>query len=146
MVYTSNFSSCGHPHQAFSSILLQPHISFRNFRICTNIAGILQVLLCIVATCFITFTCSPVHKYWDDPFHGEGCLNNEALTIGITAADVAMDVVVLILPVPWLAKSQLDRNRKIGLISLFLLGSFVCPDGSNPSAFNLANQLCRRAV
>ena len=99
---------------------------FPNFRICTYIAGMLQVLFCIVATCLMTFTCSPVHKYWDDPFHDEGCLNIEALTIGITAADVAMDVVVLILPVPWLAKSQLDRNRKIGLISLCLLGSFVC--------------------
>ena len=37
-----------------------------------------------------------------------------------------MEIFILVLPIPWLAKLQLDRKRKVDLVSLFSLDSLVC--------------------
>ena len=101
-------------------------ITFRNFRILAAIVGLAQCAVCVASTFTILFTCRSIHDYWDNPLHLVGCSYIQASCYAITGLNVVLDLVILCLPIPWLAQLQMDRGRKIGVIGLFILGSFVC--------------------
>ncbi|RAH41953.1 uncharacterized protein BO95DRAFT_371900 [Aspergillus brunneoviolaceus CBS 621.78] len=81
--------------------------------------------------CTIAFlaACQPVSYYWTkylDPEGGRERYNLYAFYIGHAVANMVGDIVILLVPVPLVWRLQLRRSQKIQILSIFLLGGFVC--------------------
>ncbi|KAF4455040.1 integral membrane protein Pth11-like [Fusarium austroafricanum] len=73
--------------------------------------------------------CKPLHYYWTQwsDINGGHCPVNEAnFYLGIGIMNMIGDIVILIIPIPVVWELQMRRPQKIGLVLIFLLGSFVC--------------------
>lgn len=70
----------------------------------------------------IFLDCQPFRYTWDKTIPGGHCINQNAQSFGVTATNIVTDIVVLVLPIPWLWKLQMESSRKLAIILLFLLG------------------------
>lgn len=70
----------------------------------------------------VFFGCRPFRYTWDKTVPGGHCVNENAVGYGITATNIVTDIVVLVLPIPWLWKLQLETSRKLAIVGIFLLG------------------------
>ena len=65
--------------------------------------------------------CLPIHYFW----HREGpghCINNVTFYIVLASLNLATDVAVLVLPVPFIWRLQMQKRKRIGISSVFLIG------------------------
>ncbi|OJI99279.1 hypothetical protein ASPVEDRAFT_80895 [Aspergillus versicolor CBS 583.65] len=72
------------------------------------------------------FQCIPVYASWHKQTPGMKCIDNAAFRWSWAAYNTASDIWIFLMPLPRLARLQLDRTRKAGLIVIFSLGLFVC--------------------
>ncbi|OHW91983.1 hypothetical protein CSPAE12_09441 [Colletotrichum incanum] len=86
------------------------------------------VMLLYLACMFSNFlTCTPLTKYWS----ATGCSAPEDLVRAdasikfATGADIAADVLIMILPLNLLRKLTTSRSHKLGLAVLFSLGGII---------------------
>ena len=84
--------------------------------------GVATLAWCVALVFSIIFSCKPISFFWDKNIPGGRCLNENSLSYGITAANIATDIAVLVLPLPWLWHLQMNLNRKLALSGIFLLG------------------------
>ncbi|GFF30782.1 conserved hypothetical protein [Aspergillus udagawae] len=82
-------------------------------------------------SCTIAFLvcCRPLSYYWTqyrDPNGGKCIFNLYPFYIGNAAAKVAMDGIMLMVPIPLVWKLQMRTAQKILVSGIFLLGGFVC--------------------
>ena len=104
-----------------------------NFRIALIVTGTLCLLWFPIALLTGFFTCSPFHDGWaittpGNAGRGRKCLNNDDVFVGTAAANVALDLVILVLPHFQLWRLQLGKHKKWGLALIFLSGyAFVLP-------------------
>ncbi|KAG7007105.1 calcium-transporting ATpase [Physcia stellaris] len=85
------------------------------------------IVIYTTTTMFVTiFACRPIRAAWDPSVTGAKCLNLNAAYSIQAIFNVITDFVILLLPMPILWRLQLNRNKKLQLISIFLTGSFVC--------------------
>ena len=78
---------------------------------------------CIALIFSVIFGCKPVGYFWDKTIQGGHCINENVLSYGITAANIATDIIVLVLPIPWLWNLQMRTSKKLALSGIFVLGS-----------------------
>ena len=90
--------------------------------IIANIAGAFVLAWCLTFCFVVIFNCRPVQYYWDKSIQNGHCINGNLESYLLAATNVVGDIVILILPIPWLVKLQLDTTKKIALIGTFLLG------------------------
>ncbi|KAK0651665.1 hypothetical protein B0T16DRAFT_404410 [Cercophora newfieldiana] len=87
-----------------------------------GISGIVFVFLQL-------FQCVPVHFIWEGwkkgDFGSYSCLDVNALAFATATFSIAQDVVILVLPLPLLAKLDVSRRSKLGIMLMFSLGIFV---------------------
>lgn len=84
----------------------------------------LNVAFCIAFVLPLVFQCDPVPGAWlrwDGTFTGT-CLNLNAIGWSGAAANVALDIAVLLLPVPNLLKLNVNWRKKVAIMSMFLVG------------------------
>ena len=67
--------------------------------------------------------CRPLAFYWDRSIPNGYCASDNVVAYSITSVDVIFDVVVLILPVPWLWGMHMPAPKRMAVIGLFILGS-----------------------
>lgn len=65
--------------------------------------------------------CIPVAKFWDKTLEGY-CLDDKGLWFSNASMHITTDLVILIIPIPALAKLDLPKRQKIALITVFALG------------------------
>lgn len=65
--------------------------------------------------------CTPIAKSWDVSLPGH-CLDTVSLYMIGSISDVVMDFLILILPLPAIARLQMPMSRKIELVIIFALG------------------------
>ncbi|KAJ5098313.1 hypothetical protein N7532_005314 [Penicillium argentinense] len=68
--------------------------------------------------------CVPVAKFWNHDLPGN-CLSFEAVWFFNASMNIATDVTLLVLPMPFLVKLQLPRMQKIALMAVFAIGILV---------------------
>lgn len=109
------------------SLLVFYHRIFpvKRFRIVASITGCIMICWWISFIFAIIFSCYPVTSYWDKAIVGH-CVNEHTLSWGITGTELATNIIMLVLPIPWLWKLRLDLSKKLALIGIFALGTFVC--------------------
>ena len=92
-----------------------------SLRIVWIVMAIFSVLWCVGSTSAMIFACWPIRAFWDRAIAGR-CVDLKVLMYGITAPNLALDLMLLVLPLIPLWGLRLDKARKIALISIFMLG------------------------
>ncbi|KAI9735683.1 MAG: hypothetical protein M1834_001699 [Cirrosporium novae-zelandiae] len=72
------------------------------------------------------FQCTPVHKWWNKKHVPGHCINNASFRWSWAAFNTISDLWVCLMPLPVIAKLQMDRAKKIGVAIVFATGLFVC--------------------
>ncbi|KAF2274394.1 uncharacterized protein EI97DRAFT_127804 [Westerdykella ornata] len=108
----------------FFYLRIFPH---REFRLCTyaTMAACFAYMLAFLPG--VAFQCVPIRiawEKWDDEHHGK-CINMNALALAASALNMILDAIVVALPLRELAKLEMSRRRKAGILFMFLGGGFV---------------------
>ena len=69
------------------------------------------------------FVCRPISQFWSPEGHQGRCINYNVFGTWISFPHIITDLVILVLPLPILLKTQMKQAKKIGLIIVFLTGS-----------------------
>jgi len=110
------------------SILIQYWrlLVYRKTRIAIWIAGGIVIAYGIATMFDSIFICHPVQFFWDQTIEAGTCLNKEAVWFANAGLNIAIDIGIVILPMPAVRSLGLPRKQKIGVMLLFALGGFVC--------------------
>ncbi|KAK1981916.1 CFEM domain-containing protein [Colletotrichum cereale] len=93
------------------------------FRIATfSLIGFLVVGQVVIG--FLTiFSCHPIELFWDRDIHTGGCLDVNQLAYANSALAIIQDLIILALPIAMLPGLQMNRNKKISIAIIFVVGS-----------------------
>ncbi|CAD6590449.1 MAG: hypothetical protein ASARMPREDX12_004371 [Alectoria sarmentosa] len=110
--------------------------SVARFKLAANIVTAMVVAWVIALVLTAIFTCNPVNGFWDKTTTKSKCLDTEHFFIGNAVANMGTDLIILALPLQKIWRLNMQRNQKIALSFIFLLGGFVVV----ASAIRLATQ------
>lgn len=86
--------------------------------------GTACVVWCLLAIFIYVFQCRPFKAAFDlELLFTYHCINLQSFYLGITAVNIALDVVLLYLPLHEVWKLEMRDSKKIKLSGIFLLGS-----------------------
>ncbi|KAL9597518.1 MAG: hypothetical protein Q9179_004236, partial [Wetmoreana sp. 5 TL-2023] len=113
------------------SILYFYHRLFpsRTFFIVSLVTAIASVLWWIGLMLTAFLHCRPLAYYWDRSIPNGHCVNDLLIGYAITSVNIVADLVVLVLPIPWLWGMNMAVPKRMAVVGLFVLGSFVCIAG-----------------
>ncbi|KUJ12789.1 uncharacterized protein LY89DRAFT_558860, partial [Mollisia scopiformis] len=97
-----------------------------NFRIAAGIVLVLVVFSGLGVIAAIVFQCSPVDLAWDRTIVGGRCINVNELAYAAGAISVALDIIILVLPLPELYHLQMSKKKKLNVMFMFSLGTIAC--------------------
>ncbi|KAL9601880.1 MAG: hypothetical protein Q9219_002233 [cf. Caloplaca sp. 3 TL-2023] len=122
------------------SLLVFYHRIFpvKRFTIVAAITGCIMIAWWISFIFAIIFSCYPVASYWDKSIVGH-CLNEHTLSWGVTGTELATNIIMLVLPIPWLWNLRLAWTKKLALIGIFTLGCLWALDFILPEISKIAN-------
>ena len=69
----------------------------------------------------LAFGCTPIDKYWDPTIPGH-CIAGTKAGIAYGSLNFVSDVLIFVLPLPLIARLQLSRENKLGVILVFMGG------------------------
>ncbi|KAI9727186.1 MAG: hypothetical protein M1834_008494 [Cirrosporium novae-zelandiae] len=69
------------------------------------------------------FQCSPIAYTWDKAIMDGTCFNQQAFYRYVSIPVIVTDVMIMILPLPFLWKLKVSTSQKIALTGVFILGS-----------------------
>ncbi|KAL3477450.1 hypothetical protein BJX99DRAFT_246211 [Aspergillus californicus] len=95
----------------------------RKFRIFTYIVGAIVLGHGIGVLLAAIFQCSPIAYTWDKAIVGGSCFNQEAFFRYVSPPNILTDVVILVMPLPYVWKLHTHVGHKVALTGVFLLGS-----------------------
>ncbi|KAJ6283258.1 hypothetical protein J3E71DRAFT_214907 [Bipolaris maydis] len=70
------------------------------------------------------FACIPVRAFWTK--EKATCINQFAMWFTNAGINIMTDFAIILLPIPVIRGLNLGKRQKIGLISIFAVGGFVC--------------------
>ncbi|CAL8581168.1 hypothetical protein XPA_006871 [Xanthoria parietina] len=102
---------------------------YRTFYMVSLITGIVSILwwMGLMLTAFLH--CRPFAYNWDRSIPNGHCVDDNLVGYTITSINIVGDLVVLILPIPWLWGMNMAVPKRMAVVGLFVLGSFVCIAG-----------------
>ncbi|KAM3413839.1 hypothetical protein BST61_g10518 [Cercospora zeina] len=71
------------------------------------------------------FTCNPPEAFWDHSIKNKTCQDRLALSLASTSLNMVTDILITVLPLPFLNKLQLPRRQKWALVGVFAIGGIV---------------------
>jgi len=74
----------------------------------------------------LIFACKPISAVWTSwagENHIDYCIDQNKFYYCAAAANIALDIAILIVPIPELLKLRLSAKRKLLLLSIFSVGS-----------------------
>jgi len=86
---------------------------------------IFTILSHLGGTLVLLFQCNPMKLSWRPKSVPGSCLPNDITFYVLAAITIFCDCLIFALPIPLLAKVQINRRRKFGLIAVFMLGAFT---------------------
>jgi len=90
-------------------------------------ANLAYTIIWGIATWFVNLTvCTPVAYYYDRTIPGGHCKNQVVSGTVNGSLSLVGDIFILALPIPMVFQLQINVRRKVALVGIFLLGSFVC--------------------
>ncbi|GIZ48687.1 hypothetical protein CKM354_001173700 [Cercospora kikuchii] len=88
--------------------------------------------LMALVSCYATWriisailTCTPPAAFWDHSIKHKTCQDRLALSLASTSLNMITDILITVLPLPFLNKLQLPRRQKWALVGVFAIGGLV---------------------
>ena len=94
----------------------------RRLLVASSIIGAIVLAWYIAIQITTIFQCLPIHYYWQRGGQGH-CIQTTNFYIILASLNLATDVAVLILPIPFIWNLQVRKSKKLSLSVIFLLGS-----------------------
>ncbi|KAH8654478.1 hypothetical protein BGZ60DRAFT_154914 [Tricladium varicosporioides] len=93
------------------------------FRVTAWIVAPVLILwgICIILEVFLD--CKPLAFNWDLRAHGT-CVDRRIMHYSVGSVNIGTDVLLLILPIPYIIGLRLESKRKFGILAMFSLGIF----------------------
>ncbi|KUJ08369.1 uncharacterized protein LY89DRAFT_342081 [Mollisia scopiformis] len=87
--------------------------------------------ICTVLYQFLVLLqCLPLSYNWEgwkqDLGHPDRCLDLNALNYSSAGINIAQDLVILVIPVPWLVGLNCSLRNKLQILAMFGVGIFIC--------------------
>ncbi|KAI4679112.1 uncharacterized protein J4E88_006405 [Alternaria novae-zelandiae] len=101
---------------------IMPKGASRNATITVIVACILFHLCFLVVQ---TNLCQPAAKQWDPSITWGQCLPAVPFYTSMASLTIVFDIVVMFLPFPVLLKSHIQKRKKVALLCLLALGTFI---------------------
>ncbi|KAI0846127.1 hypothetical protein F5Y00DRAFT_272233 [Daldinia vernicosa] len=85
------------------------------------------VLMWGLAVFFLTLLqCIPTRGIWDKTIQASCNVDSQKFLFAISIPNIVIDVTILTLPIPYVIRLNVPKSQKRAVITLFLLGGFVC--------------------
>ncbi|KAH8881221.1 hypothetical protein GQ53DRAFT_848384 [Thozetella sp. PMI_491] len=97
----------------------------RGFQLIIKIGSALLVLHGVIFFFIDAFQCVPVSSIWDRTITAKRCVDITALGYAGAVFSIVEDLLLLLIPVPWVWGLQMNTRKRIGVLVLFSLGSFA---------------------
>ncbi|PMD18571.1 hypothetical protein NA56DRAFT_751260 [Hyaloscypha hepaticicola] len=86
-------------------------------------------IVCVAASAATTtfvaiFQCIPIESIWN-PTLSKRCIDVNTFTVTTATVNTALDVIIIVIPLPELRTLKLHWKRKVGVFVVFLTGSFA---------------------
>ncbi|KAL8993916.1 MAG: hypothetical protein Q9169_005990 [Polycauliona sp. 2 TL-2023] len=96
---------------------------YRTFYIVSLITGVASILwwIGLILTAFLH--CRPFAYNWDRSIPNGHCTDDNLIGYTITSFNIVTDLVVLVLPIPWLWGMNMAVPKRMAVVGLFVLGS-----------------------
>jgi hypothetical protein len=95
----------------------------RNFKILCHVLNASIIMAIIAYTVGTIFQCTPVPYYWNRTIKGGTCIASAPFWYGHAAWNTAMDILVLLLPIPVIRSLQMGKNQKFAVFGVFAMGA-----------------------
>ncbi|CAG7968649.1 unnamed protein product [Penicillium nalgiovense] len=95
----------------------------RKFQIFAYIVGAVVLGHGIGVLLAAIFQCSPIAYTWDKTIVGGSCFNQEAFFRYVSPPNILTDILILVMPLPYVWKLHTHVGHKVALSGVFLLGS-----------------------
>jgi hypothetical protein len=83
----------------------------------------LSVAYCLVNFFQLLLACHPIAYNWDKTIPGGSCMNANAPFLSSAIINVAIDVIIVILPMPVLWNLQMKVSKKVSISLIFGIGA-----------------------
>src|SRR4051812_43253852 len=93
------------------------------FRVCVYAIGILTIAYCFAQMLEFTYSCRPMAKAWDLSITTGSCSGAKEMCVTNSAANAAVDISMLILPIAMLWNVRMLKREKISVIAILMTGS-----------------------
>lgn len=70
--------------------------------------------------------CVPLRGFWDKTVGAHCGVDDRLFFIGTNTTHLLIDIVLLLMPIPYIRQLYINKPQKIILCGIFLLGGFVC--------------------
>ncbi|KAI0902725.1 hypothetical protein F4823DRAFT_629953 [Ustulina deusta] len=70
--------------------------------------------------------CIPIRGLWDKTVDAACNVDSQKFLFGISIPNILIDIILLALPIPYVVRLNVSTNQKRVLVTIFLLGGFVC--------------------
>ena len=142
LCWADNISYHSRPHKVLDSLLSLSNLHIGQFKLLAHIIGGVTVAWGVVSVCFIRrrpansslanasllkvlvaiFPCNPIRAYWKTEIRKEAkCIDNAAYIIVFQVTNIIADIIIMILPLPYLWRLRMGLWHKIGLSVTFTL-------------------------
>ncbi|KAF2676300.1 hypothetical protein K458DRAFT_397033 [Lentithecium fluviatile CBS 122367] len=101
-------------------------IQDRNFRLAMYATSFVIVGLWFTGVFVTIFQCNPVAGAWDFTIAGRKCINYVDYLYASSAINVATDIILCVLPCPYLWKLNMPKKQRVILCLLFAGGVGAC--------------------
>ena len=91
------------------------------FRLAVHVMAFVLFSWLVISVAFRFSSCIPFRKTFDPLIPGH-CISGHGVALGTAIANVVIDVVLLLLPMPTIWKLHASRTRRIFLTTAFALG------------------------
>lgn len=106
-------------------------------RIGCNVVAMMSVMWWLGVVFVAVFQCQPIAKAWDINLPGH-CISYRVLFVDFIAPNIALDVLILCLPLYEVTKLHITTKQSIALCSVFLLGTGVVAAGGIRIYYHIA--------
>ncbi|KAI1379617.1 hypothetical protein F4677DRAFT_464850 [Hypoxylon crocopeplum] len=99
----------------------------KSFRICTWTLIIINLAYAVTYDFLLIFQCDPIPgawRFWDGEFEAK-CISINVLGWSAAAINIALDLAVIVLPLPELFRLSLSLRKRLQIIAMFAVGFFI---------------------
>ncbi|KAG9236101.1 hypothetical protein BJ875DRAFT_246451 [Amylocarpus encephaloides] len=97
--------------------------SIRSFRLSAYFVAILVLLCGATVILEVLLVCIPFSKNWNVEKQGT-CMHTREMYVATGSVNIATDILLMGLPIPYILSMRIDLKRKLGIIAMFSLGVF----------------------